>query len=189
MKSFDIQVLHTFFAHLARREKLILCLAVFFVSLTLLDRLMISPIFSKIKSLNEEIKIKESAIKKDLRILALKDRILEESAKYASLLNNPEFNSEEERATFLLKEIEGLANKNSVYLVDMKPMGLKDIGSVKKYLITLNSEAQMEQLINFIFNIESSNKLLRVERYQISPKSKESTIAKCDMLISQITMP
>lgn len=182
-----IQALYNFVAHLSKREKIIFYAAISFVSLTLLDRLIISPIYSKIKSLNEEVKEKESSIKKSLHILAQKERISSEIARYTSFLTSAK--SEEEETTYLLKEIEGLANKAGVYLVDMKPGGLKDMGSSKKYLINLNCEAQMEQLFDFMYNIENSNKLLTIEKYQIGPKSKESSIARCSMSIAKIIMP
>jgi len=179
-----LQALYSFLAHLSKREKVIFYAAISFLSLTLLDRLIISPVYSKIKSLNEEIQEKESIIKKNLRILSQKDRISSETAQYASFLNNAK--SQEEEATSLLKEIEGLANKAGVYLVDMKPGGLKDKGLSKQYLINLNCESQMEQLAEFMYNIENSNRLLTIEKYQISPKSKESSVVRCSMSIAKI---
>lgn len=187
MKIPKIQTFYTFVSHLSKREKIIFYAAISFVSLTLLDCLIISPIYSKIKSLNEEIQERESNIKKNLHILAQKDRISSEITKYTSFLSSAE--SEEEEMTSLLKEIEGLANKSSVYLVDMKPAGLKPTGSSKKYLISLNCEAQMEQLSDFMYNIENSNKLLTIEKYQISPKSKESSVVRCSISIAKIVMP
>lgn len=187
MKIPKLQIFYNFLAHLSKREKIIFYAAISFVSLTLLDRLIISPIYSKIKSLNEEIRERESSIKKNLHILAQKDRISFEIAKYTSFLNNAK--SEEEEITSALKEIEGLANKAGVYLVDMKPVGLKPAGASKEYLINLNCEAQMEQLIDFMYNIENSNKLLTIEKYQISPKSKESSVVRCSMSIAKIVMP
>ena len=139
------------------------------------------------KSLNEEIQEKQSSIRKNLHILAQKDRISSEITKYTTFLSSTE--SDEEEMTSLLKEIEGLANKSSVYLVDMKPAGLKSAGSSKKYLISLNCEAQMEQLTDFMYNIENSNKLLTIEKYQIAPKSKESSVVRCSMSIAKIVMP
>ena len=181
-----LQAFYTILARLSKREKIILYSATFFISLSLLDRSIIYPIASKIESLNKEIQDKEVGIVKNLRILAQKDRILAESAKYASFLNSPK--TEEEQMSYLLKEIESLANKSSVYLVDLKPAGLKSTGSVNKYSINLNCEAQMEQIAEFMYNIENSNSLLSIDRYQISPKSKESSVAKCSMSIGKIVV-
>ncbi|MCM8797551.1 MAG: type 4a pilus biogenesis protein PilO [Candidatus Omnitrophica bacterium] len=187
MKIPNIHTFYAFVSRLSKRERIIFYLAASFISLTLLDRLIISPIHSKIKSLNEEIQERESAIKKNLHILSQKDRISSEILKYASFLNSAK--SEEEEITALLKEIEDLANKSSIYLVDMKPAGLKSTDSSKKYLISLNCEAQMEHLSDFMYNIENSNKLLIIERYQISPKSKESSVATCSISVAKIVMP
>jgi len=187
MNLIKMQALYVFLGRLSKREKLVLYLAVFFVSLTLLDRLVISPISSKMRALDKEIRDKASGIKKDLRILAQKDRISAESVKYNSFLDKNK--SEEEETASLLKEIESLASKSTVYLIDMKPGGVKEVDRSKKYLVNLNCEAQMEQLVDFMYNIENSLKLLIIEKYQINPKSRDSSIARCTMTVSKIAAP
>jgi Tfp pilus assembly protein PilO len=182
-----LQALHTIFTRLSKKEQFILYIAAFFIALTLLDRLIIEPIFSKMQSLDKEIQEKEAAIRRNTHIVVQKDRILAEVAKYTSFLSTAK--SEDEEITSFLKEIENLADKSSVYLVDMKPAGVKDLSSSKKYLLNLNCEAQMEQLADFMYNIENSNKLLTIDKYQISPKSKESSIAKCSISISKMVIP
>lgn len=182
-----MQFLYTILARLSKREKLVLYGAALFVSLALLDRVIIGPIYSKIKSLDEEIGEKESGIKKSLRVLAHKDRILADSAQYSSFLDD--FKSKEEEMTSILKEIENMADKASIYLIDMKPGGLKESGSSRRYVVNLNCEAQIEQFVDFIYNIEKSDTLLTVEKYQITPKSKDSSVARCKMSISTIVVP
>lgn len=184
MSILKIQLFYSFLSRLSKREKLILYGAVFVISLTLLDRTVISPIFSRMKGLTEDIQKKEADVRKDMHILAHKDRILAESAKYTSFLSTSR--SGEEEMTSLLKEIEILANESSVYLIDMKPAGLEDMGSSQKYFINLNCEAQIEQFTDFMYNIESSDQLLSIDKYQISPKSQDSSVAKCSMSISKI---
>jgi hypothetical protein len=166
------------------REKFIFYGAVTLVSLVLTDRLIISPIYSKIKSLDTQIEEKDAAIRKNMRVLSLKDRIITESQKYASFMGSAK--SEEEEVTTLLKEVERLSNGSSIYLIDMKPAGVKGSG---RYSVNLSCEAQMEQLVDFMYAVESSDKLLLIEKYQISPKSKESSVAKCSMTITKVILP
>jgi Tfp pilus assembly protein PilO len=188
MKAWDkLKAFYTLFSRFSPRERNVLYVTAFFVSLTLLDRLIISPIASKMQSLDEEIQQKESDIRKNLRIFAQKDRILSETAKYAVYLNSLKY--DEESMNSILKEIEAIANKSSVYIVDMKPAAIKELGATKKYMVNLECETQMEQLTDFMYNIENSSKLFRIERYQITPKSKESSIARCSMSISKLAMP
>jgi hypothetical protein len=177
----NIKSISEFLSRLNKRDRFIFYIVAVFLSMVLFERLMINPIYSKIKSFNEEIN------NKSLRILAQKDKISAESQEYSSFVTKGV--SEEEEFTSFLRDVEDLANKNSVYLVDLKPGGAKEVGSAKKYIVLLNCEAQMEQIVNFMFNIENSDKLLTIEKYQINPKSKESTVAQCNMAISKIVMP
>ena len=181
-----LDMVYNFLLRLSKREKFVLYTAVFIISLVFLDRLIIGPIFHRISSLEDEIRDKESNIKKNMRILSQKDKIIAESAKYASFFK--ESKSEGEEITVTLKEVENLASKNSVYLIDMKPAGIKKTGSYRKYEVNLSCEAQMEQLAQFMYDIENSPALLTIEKYEIGPKSKESSVARCSMSISKISM-
>jgi Pilus assembly protein, PilO. len=183
----QLQALYAIFARLSQREKLILYVTVSIVSLMVLDRLIISPLFHRMRSSDEMLVHKIAEIKKNIHILSQKDRILKEGAKYYALMRSLE--SEQEQVTVILKEIEKIANNSSVYLVDMKPGDVKNLGTSKKYIINLSCEAQMEQLASFMYNIESSDKLLTIEKYQISPKAAESSVATCSMSITKMVIP
>jgi hypothetical protein len=110
-----LQGFYNFFAHRSKRERYILYISIFFVSVVFLDRLIISPIFSAFKSMDGEIQEKTAGIKKNLHILAQKEKIFKENSKYRPFLDNLEF--EEEK---IANEIVGLANKNSVYIIEIK---------------------------------------------------------------------
>jgi hypothetical protein len=181
----NLQALQVFLGRLSKKDKVIFYVAVGVVSLLILDRAIISPVFSKIRSLNQEIQDRQVNIKKNLRILAQKDRIVTQGAKYSSFLGASNV-SDDEQVTLVLKELESLANKSSVYLVDMKPGGIKESGSSKRILINLNCEAQMEQLVDFMYNMENSNSLISIEKYQLTPKSKESSVAKCSIAVYKV---
>jgi Tfp pilus assembly protein PilO len=181
-----IEAIYTFISHLSKREKAIFYATTFVVSLTLLDLLIIGPIFHRIGALDKEIRDKESNIKKSMHILSQKDKIMAESTKYTSFLSQQK--SEEEEMTSTLKEVENLASKSSVYLIDIKPVGVKTAGTSKKYSVSIDCEAQIEQLTQFMYDVENSPELLTVEKYDMGPKSKESSVARCSMSISKISM-
>lgn len=179
-----IQDLQKFISKLSRKEKAFLYATGFIVLIMLSDRLLISPIFFKLKSLNEQIKEKEASIMNDIKILSQKDRIKAASESYGSFSAERPLSEDEEINAFL-KEIEGITSKTSVYLVDIKPGNSKRSGNYRKYLINLNCEAQMEQIMNFMHSVEDSTALLSVEKYQISPKSKDSSLLRCSIAISK----
>jgi len=179
-----LKFINTFLSRLTKREKIVFYAATAAVSLTLADRLLLAPVTRKIEMQTIETQNKESDIKRMSFILAQKDRIVAESAKYITFLTKAK-NSDEE-ATTILKEIEAIANNNSMYIVDLKPMGFRDAVQMKKYVISITCEGQMENVFGFMYNIESSPQLLRIERCEIVPKSKESSIASCGLVISKI---
>ena len=174
------------FSRLGKRERLILYWTVFFVSVALLDRLIIHPVIDKMRSLDEDTKKTESGIKKSLHILAHKDRILADTEEYSSFLSSLE--SEEEKTVSIQKEIENIADKSGIYLADMKPAGLKEAGSFKKYSVNLNCEGEMSQFVDFMYNIESSGALLTIEKYQITPNPKDVSMARYKVTISTIVV-
>lgn len=183
-----LQKLQDFLARLSKKEKLLFYCAVFFISLVLLDRLITRPIFSKMRSLDEEIRDKQAGLKRDLHILAQRGKISQLKNKYASYLAAAK--SEDEEMVSLLKEAENLANKSSISLIDLKPGSFnKEGGSSLKFLINLNCEAQMEQLLGFIYAIENSGKLLSIEKYQINPTTKDSNVVECSITISKVVIP
>jgi hypothetical protein len=182
-----LQILQKFLIRLSKKEKLLFYCAVFFVFLVLLDRLTISPIVSKMRSLDKEIRDKQAGLNKDLRILAQRERTINLKNKYASYLVSAK--TEDEEMIAFLKETEKLANQNSISLVELKPAGAGKEGDSKKYLVNLNCEATMEQLVSFIYSLENSDKLMNVDKYQITPRSKESNIVQCNIVISKIVLP
>jgi Tfp pilus assembly protein PilO len=184
---FKIKSFYSFLFTLSKRERKMLYITLFVLSALLIDRLFISPIVGRIDTLNKEISQKQSDINRFLLILAQKEKIKQMTNKLNIFLEGLKASSDE--FTVLLKEIERLANKSAVYLVDMKPGGIREQGTFKKYIVNLSCEAQMQQLIEFMYNIESSHKLLTIEKYEITPKSKETGVAVCTLTIAKIVAP
>ncbi len=174
--------------HFSRREKLIFFGALNFVPLALTDRLIIRTFFSILSGQDKQIRDKETRIKASLRVMAQKDRIELQHTNYKSYLGNAK--TENEEFTSILKALDSLAPVQPGFnLVDMKPVGVKESAASKKYLVTLNCEGTMEKLAEFMYNIETATKLLAVDKYEITPKSKDTNLAKCSMTISNLVLP
>lgn len=179
-----LKLISTFLSRLSKRETIIFYASAAIVSLTLIDRLLLAPVIQKIQMQDTEIQNKESEIKRMSFISAQKDRIVAESAKYIAFLSKAKDTNEE--ATTILKEIETIANNNSMYIVDLKPIGFRDSAGMKKYVVSITCEGQMENVFGFMYNLETSPRLLRIERCEIVPKSSESSIASLTLMISKI---
>lgn len=177
----------SFLAGLNKRQKILFYGSIVFVSFAILDRLILAPILSKVHQLDEKIKLEEEAIRRNLQIVLQKDSLSEEITKYASYLSILE--SEEKEVTTFSQEIENLAKESSVYLVGIRPAGKIEEGITRKYFLELDFEARMEQLFEFFYAIESSDRLTRIELFRIAPKSPDSSIATCSMRVSKIIIP
>ncbi len=178
-----IKKLLDFYVKLSPREKKILYGTLFVISLFLVERLIIHPIAEKLVSLDKSILDQKIAVKKSMHVLLQKEKITRDAKDYASY--SVESKDPEEEMTSLLKEIEALANNSSVTLSYVKPVSTKDSGNAKKYFASLECEAPMEELVGFFYSIESSTKLLKIEKYTIQPKSKDSSLARCTATVSK----
>ena len=183
----NIQSIVSFVSRLSKRERTIFYATVFVISLVLLDRLVLSPILSKINELDTTIRSEEEAIKQSLLIVTQEDRIATESKQYVSYLSEPQ--GEEKELTAFLKEVENIAKKSSVYLVDIKPAGSNVDGIATRYFVKLNFEAQMEQVLHFFYSITNHEQLLKIEAYEISPKSEGGSVVTCSTSISKAIIP
>ncbi len=173
-------------AQLSKKDKILLYSAIIIVSLWLFDWLVIRTFSGLTAGLDKRIQEKESQIKADLKILTQKNRINIQRANYVSYLGASV--SDNEELTQILKEVELLANKAGIELVDMKPGGVKESASSKKYQITLNCEGAVEKILEFMYRIETAKKLFTVEKYELTPKSKDTALVKCSMTISNLVL-
>ena len=183
----NIKSIVSFISRLSKRERVIFYTTIFVIGLVLLDRLILSPILSKIQELNETISLQEETIEQSLLIVMQEKRIEGESKQYVSYLSQPE--TEKKEITAFLKEIENIAKKSSVYLIDIKPAG-KDVDGVStRYFVKLNFEAQMEQVFNFFHSITNFKQLLKIEEYKINPKTAGTSVVTCSTSISKAIIP
>jgi len=170
-----------FYSKFSSTEKKIFWVAMLLIGLLSVDQFIMLPVLKTLTSLQTNLRDQESSIKKSMAVLLYKDRIIAESREYSAYL--VEAKDPEEEMVGFLKEVEVAAEKSGVSLVYIKPANVKDEKGSKKYYAVLECEALMEQVATFFHTIESSVKLLKIEKYQIQPKSKDSSIARCSVTI------
>jgi DNA-binding HxlR family transcriptional regulator len=176
-----------FLNKLSKKERIGLFISVGFVVLALLDRLIISPINNRFEQINREIKISEKQLAHSLRNLNQKDIISREYQKYIQYVKKSA--SDEEETAKILGEIEELARSSAVYLVDMKPQTPRKVDFYKEYTVEIEAEAEMESLVNFLHQLNTSSHLLRAEKLRLNLKGKESSVIKAAILITKVLIP
>lgn len=177
-----------FLSKLARRERYIAYIAVVVVVFFFFSRVMLRPIIKKLNDLNQEIAIQEKRLEKSLNILLQKDAINSNYKKYVD--NLKQTNSDEEEFAELLSEIEKIAKKAGVFLSNIKPLPVKNVTYYKEYIVELEVESEIVFLIDFIYQLEELPRLLKVEKFHLTPKrEKGKDFLKAQMSISEILVP
>ncbi|MBI3602056.1 MAG: type 4a pilus biogenesis protein PilO [Candidatus Omnitrophica bacterium] len=175
-----------FSINFSQKEKVGLLIAVAFMSLALLDRLMINPINNNIKRIDRETKISEKRLTMALRNVDQKQVLAQEYRRYVKHQSN---GPDEEKITAMLTTIEDLARESEISLLDIKPLSPKNIDFSKQYSIAVEAEGDMDHLINFLYKLHGSSQLLRVETLHLNLKDKNSNAVKASILITKVTVP
>jgi len=173
------------FKNLNKRERNLAGATLLIVSLAFFYKFIIDPIFTGWVNLNDEIESKTNVLKKDSGILS-KYKILE--AEYAELSRYVKSSKGEKAdAADILNYIENISKNDSCYLVNIKPIGTRNLSSYKEVLIDVTAEATMEQFSKFLYDIENAkDMLLRVKQFNINSKTGQAGTLKGTFLVSKI---
>lgn len=173
-----------FWDRLSRKEKIGLSLALAFITVAVLDRLIVSPIRSRVRQINQNIQISEKQLAHDLRNVRQKDQIEKQFEKFVGYVERS--GSDEEEVAKILGEIESLARQSGIYLVDMKPQAPKDIDFYKEYTIEIEVEGEMIPLTKFLHQLNTSPQLLRIKKLRLTSKEEGQAGLKASMVITKV---
>ena len=179
-----LQKIQKFLAGRSSTERAGLYIAAFFVLAAFSDRVIVRPIVARTDKVNKDIEEQKDLIRESARVLAQKGSLEKEIANYEHALT--ESRSEEEETAIFLKEVGALASASSVYVIDMKFRGvIAGEGSVR-YAVNVNCEGQMKHIVKFMYLLGRSENLLKIISYNLTPKSKESSIVKANLTIHKL---
>jgi len=183
MKTSPLVKIATWIGRLSGREKMLVYGAAAAVILTLSDQVVIRPIVATFQSLDQQVKDLQGQISRTIQVLSQKDRIAAEIVRYSKY--NVPVTSEEEEMLSLLEHIEALASKTTVNLLYVKPAGVKSEGRTKKFYLSLECEGLQPHVVSFFYEVESSMKLLRIEKYAVQPTARGSSAVRGAATISR----
>ena len=169
---------------MSKKEKKLFLIATICISLAIFSRVVLFPALGKSADLNHQIQLKKRMIENSLRLLNQKEEIQDESRKYARYLGKRL--SEGEEIATLLKEIEDIAKKSQVLLIDLKPSSAERIDFYTEHKVEVETESDTNQLITFIYNLQNSESILRVQKFHISPKADNISIVKGYLTITKV---
>jgi len=174
-----------FLNNLSKREKRILLLTVLVGSLSLTYIMVVEPLFKRFNELNSEIMLKKRKLQKIYALLGHKDKI---EAEYEKIIKaDVKDASDEEIIANILKQIETSAKDSGVQLSNIRPERIRQEDYYKRLSIEVNAEAPINALFKFIYKLETSPALLKIERLQITPSRRQEGFVESTFIITKIS--
>ena len=177
----------TFLSKLSPREKKILYVVGVLLMVVFGYHGIWRPMREKFGSLDEEIFDTEMRLRKAKIFYRQRQDILEEAKKYPNL-EQMEAGTDEEEIARVLNLIEQTARKAGVSLSDVKPQQVRSDKVSKSYVVELNAESEIKQLVEFIYELQYSPLLLKVEQLNTAPKQEKSTTLRSFLVVSRVVV-
>jgi len=172
--------------NITKREKFIGIITISVVFVAIIYNFAIEPLIEQWNTLGEEIRAKESLLRKNNRILRDKDNIERTHSEYTAYFKTEVLSAEEESAK-ALSSIEKVARNTNVRITNIKPLTIKSFKNYNKYTFRVTTESQIERLCKFIYELQSSQQLLKVERMVLKAKERSPNIIKAILHITKIS--
>jgi type II secretory pathway component PulM len=152
---------------LSPRERIVFVAACALLAAFLSDKFVFTSLSESWSGLDRDISAREARLIHDRALLARKDSLLREYKMYAPSASKP---SGSDERTALLKEIGAGAKAAGVKLVDIKPAeGGRGV--------SLSTESSWESLASFLYILQRSPRMLRVERASIRSKGETPALS------------
>lgn len=172
---------------LSSREKNILGVTIVLLVFTAGYYGVWTPLQNKFSDMEEQVFSLELKLRKAKVFLRQRDQVLEESKKYPNL-TQMDAGSDQEEITKLLDLIAETARKAGVSLSDVKPQSVGADKSTKRYVVELNAESDIQQLIQFAYDLQHSPQLLKVEQVNTSPKEDKSPTLRSFLVVTRVVV-
>lgn len=177
----------TIFPNLTKGEKKLFFLTLILIFIWVAHSFVIRPIVTKWKELDDRVSMTGLKLEKSQKIISKREKIQGEYKTYASPIKM--VGSEEEEMAKFLTEIESLAGSSSVRIIDIKPRPIKKVEFYKKYLVELEGEGNINQMSKFIYDMQNSPHLLKIDDFAMGTKGAGTNLLKCHILVSKILIP
>lgn len=171
------------FVNLSKREKNLFYVTVAAILISLMYNFAFKPLAAKWDRLNSQILQKEIILKKNIRYLQQADKVNKAYLKYAGYIKGQGL-AEEEMSLFL-NQVERQARASQVHIANIKPKPILERSFYNKYALEIHCQASLKRFIEFIYALQSSSQLIRVEKLQLNSQGKDTPL-KAQMLITKI---
>ena len=162
-----------------------LVIAALFVLLALFYRLLLGPSLGRMKELDESIAKEEDVIKQNMRFLGYRERIVNEASAFKAFYTQ-DVRSEDEVIADFLKKLELMGTKAKVDLSKISPAGQDYQKDRVKYFATMDCSGKLEDVTNFVYTINNSQELIKVEKMALSGNARNAEVVQASLTVSKM---
>lgn len=173
-----------FVSKLNPKQQVLFFIVVIFATIVLFERLLVAPSLSRVKQLDESIEKQEDVIRENLAFLQNKKDVEKEIDVFKEFYTKDTRVEEEVIAEFL-KQLESLGIQSNVQLSKITPAGQEYQKEYLKYFLTVDCSGTLEKITNFIYTINNSKDLLKVEKMSLA-SSRSGDEVKTNLTISKM---
>jgi len=166
-----------------KREKIIFFVVLGIIVIFILEKVVFSNFRKKARDLNKKIKLQETAIRKGLSIKKSKDKIIQEYKDYAKFLITDA--QDRDIIARFLKEMEKITQDSGLSVVNLAPEDkVAETPEYKEYKANLRLEGNMEQLLQFLNKVQTSNLLIKMVKLNLASKDEQASALRIDVTVS-----
>jgi hypothetical protein len=173
--------------NITKRERMLAAATVSIAIVAIVYNFIIDPVIGQWNDLDKKIIDKEGVLKKHSRILRDRSNIEKLRAQHAKYFELKRLTPEEESA-IALSLIEKTARETRVQITNIKPIAYKLFRNYNKFTFRVSTESKMSELTKFVYDLQSSDQLLKVERMVLRAKENDPTIIKSMLNITKISV-
>ena len=157
---------------LATRERLFAFLGALMVVLTVMDRLIITPWWRHARQVHQEIRDLRQQVATNRRLLSRSNEVAAKIQAYHDYLRSarpPEVEMGE-----LVREVQSLASESGVTGATVTPLPTTENWPYQEHALDIQYTGNLEQSVRFVYLLESSKKLFRVQHASLSLEKRTS---------------
>lgn len=172
---------------LKKNEKILGFIVFLLLFLYIFNTYIVSTLREKFNSTETDITRSQMLLRKYSGLEKQRPVFLKEYKKIERYLNFK--GSDDVKMATLLSKIESEARNAGITIVDMKP----EVTQRPKippivYRIQLNAEGDMTKIVNFIYNLENTDILFKIDKLTLSVKDEDTGIIKLDAKILGVSI-
>ena len=172
--------------NLSGREKLFFCLTATVVFLGLVYNFVFKPLGANWSRLNRQILAKEIELKRNIRYLQQEAQTKDAYRQYARYVK--EKGLDEKEAASLLSAVEEKARSLGIRVNNIRPKSAEETAIYKKYIIEINCQATMNKYIEYIYKLQGSAQLIKVEKLRLLSQGKNNPLLKAQLIVTKMVI-